>query len=251
MRKYSRFFFLLFLLGAAVNFAAAYKENMKYVSYEKENKTLRDLVIIREKESESYLQHKKIDFTILQKLNPDICAWLYIPGTNIDYPVLIGKNDELYLTHDYRGNYSQLGSVFSYSDTKKDFSDPHICIFAHNMSKPQMFGELKRYRKGEYAREHTELYLYTPERMERYQLISLFQCEKTDAVFAHKMERDSVEFGKLCNDIFSRNELRNICERREQNHTEKIVTLSTCSEYDRTQQRLTVHFRRIEENDKN
>lgn len=251
MKKCSRILLLLLLFGAAANLAAAYKETMKYVSSEKENKKLKDLVIIQEEKLEKNTQCKKINFMVLQKINPDICAWISIPGTKIDYPVLIGKNDEMYLNHDYRGEYSELGSLFSFSDAKRDFSDAHICIFAHNVRKPQMFGELKRYREMDYAKEHTELYLYTPGKTERYRLISSFQCGKRDAVFAHKMEKNSAEFGKLCNDIFLRNELECMNGWIEQDTIEKIVTLSTCSEYDRTQQRFTVHFKKIEGNDEN
>lgn len=251
MKKCGRILLLLLLFGAAANLAAAYKETMKYVSSEKEHKKLKDLVMIQEANLEKNTQCKRIDFMDLQKINPDICAWISIPGTNIDYPVLIGKNDEIYLNHDYRGEYSELGSLFSFSDTKRDFSDAHICIFAHNMRKPQMFGELKRYREVDYAKKNTELYLYTPEKTERYRLISSFQCGKRDEIFAHKMEKNSEEFGKLCNDIFKRNELERIDGWKEQNTIEKIVTLSTCSEYDRTQQRFTVHFKKIEENGEN
>lgn len=251
MKKYSRILLLLLLIGAAANLSAAYKETMKYVLSEKENKKLKDLVIVQEANLEKNTQYKKINFMVLQKINPDICAWISIPGTNIDYPVLIGKNDEMYLNHDYKGEYSELGSLFSFSDAKRNFSDAHICIFAHNMRKPQMFGELKRYREMDYAKNHTELYLYTPEKTERYRLISSFHCGKKDEIFAHKMEKNSVEFGKLCSAIFWRNELKWVPGWIEQDTIEKIVTLSTCSEYDRTQQRFTVHFKKIEGNDEN
>lgn len=32
-----------------------------------------------------------IDFEKLKSINEDIKAWIYIPGTDIDYPILVGK----------------------------------------------------------------------------------------------------------------------------------------------------------------
>lgn len=43
----------------------------------------------------------KIDFGKLKELNPDVCAWIKVPGTNIDYPILqsFEKNDDYYLKY--------------------------------------------------------------------------------------------------------------------------------------------------------
>ena len=56
--------------------------------------------------------NRKIDcllFAALKQINPDIVGWIYIPDTNIDYPILMGENDNFYLNYDYRKYYS--GSV--------------------------------------------------------------------------------------------------------------------------------------------
>lgn len=232
-------------LAAAVFFAAAHKENQPYIHMEKENRQLQDLVIEQKGEETESSREKEIDFKVLQQINPDIYGWLFIPGTAINYPVLIGESDEEYLKKNFKGEASSLGSVFAFSDTTKDFSDVHNCFFAHNMKKPQMFGELKKYKNPQFAKEHSELYLYTPKGEERYLVFSAFECKKQDEIFAHKMERGSVEFEQFLVNLAYRNMWGGELERMH-GQWEKVLTLSTCSEYDRTNKRMTVHFVKIE-----
>ena len=39
-------------------------------------------------ENQAQEEEGEIDFDYLWTVNPDICAWITLPGTNIDYPVL-------------------------------------------------------------------------------------------------------------------------------------------------------------------
>ena len=54
-----------------------------------------------------------VSFSELLALNPDVCAWITIDNTNIDYPVVRGKDDFEYLSKDATGAYSASGSIFS------------------------------------------------------------------------------------------------------------------------------------------
>ena len=56
--------------------------------------------------------HTEIDFVSLQRYNPDIIAWIRIPGTNIDYPVVQGPDNNKYLRHTPDGEYNIAGSIF-------------------------------------------------------------------------------------------------------------------------------------------
>ena len=87
-----------------------------------------------------------IDFASLQKENPDIYAWLYIPGTEFDFPILQrAGDDDYYLTHDSDGNDNSMGAIFSessYNDGKMD--DPATVLYGHQMLAGTMFGKLQQ-----------------------------------------------------------------------------------------------------------
>ena len=45
--------------------------------------------------------NRKIDFTAAQAMNPDVYGWIWIPGTNVDYPILQSETEP--------DDYSNLG----------------------------------------------------------------------------------------------------------------------------------------------
>ena len=68
-----------------------------------------------------------------------------------------------YLTKDFQGAYSPLGSIFTFAGAR--FSDSQVYLFAHNMASGQMFGSLKQFTNDAFLAANPEAYLYTPERV--------------------------------------------------------------------------------------
>ena len=63
-------------------------------------------------ESEQESVEIPIDFDSLQARNPEAYAWITIPGTAIDYPVLQSETDNTYyLTHTINGVESPEGAI--------------------------------------------------------------------------------------------------------------------------------------------
>ena len=102
---------------------------------------------------------RKIDFYELSEVNSDIVAWLYIPGTYIDYPILCapqGEDEDYYLRRDLNGRYNSHGCLYIRR------SEGNI-IYGHNMRDGTMFGTLKNIS----ARD---LYLYSSTETLHYHL---------------------------------------------------------------------------------
>ncbi|MBP3377293.1 MAG: sortase [Clostridia bacterium] len=112
-----------------------------------------------------------LDFTKLWEINPEICAWIEIEGTKIDYPVLQSvDNDKKYLTTAYNGTYYAAGSIFTeatYNST--DFNDPVTMIYGHTMWDGTMFGQLQKiYSVSSTFKEKSDIKLYLPDEVRHY-----------------------------------------------------------------------------------
>lgn len=117
----------------------------------------------------------KVDFTGLQSQNPDICAWIYIPGTDVDYPVLKGTDNSFYLSHDAYGQYSPDGSIFVDAGCGDGFDDFDTIIYGHNMSTGTMFKTLHNYENDEFWDENRNVYIYLPDRVIRYEVFAAYR----------------------------------------------------------------------------
>ena len=52
------------------------------------------------------------DFDELKAQNSDVCGWITIYGTHVDYPVVQSEDNSTYLMRNPRGEYSLSGSIF-------------------------------------------------------------------------------------------------------------------------------------------
>jgi sortase B len=114
----------------------------------------------------------------LKETNPDVCAWLTVEDTGIDYPVVQGETNLEYINKDVYGEFSLAGSVFLDCRNQPDFSDYYSLIYAHHMEGNVMFGELPEFQEAEYFQTHTGGLLYTSEHTWQ---ITWFACVATDA----------------------------------------------------------------------
>lgn len=117
-------------------------------------------------------------FEKLMEINPDVCAWLTIEDTNIDYPVVRGKDNVTYLNTDVYGEFSLSGSIFLDYRNATDFSDSYSLIYGHHMDGDVMFGELTYFTETSYFEKHKTGILYLPDQTYRF---CIFACLQTDA----------------------------------------------------------------------
>lgn len=86
---------------------------------------------------------------------PDAALWLQLPDTSLDYPVMLGIDNQFYLNHLPDGSKNDLGSLFL--DYRTSADSVHLIVYGHNGSGGRMFGLLKQYESEDYFLEHGTL----------------------------------------------------------------------------------------------
>lgn len=119
--------------------------------------------------------------------NKDMAAWLQIPGTNIDYPVMWTPEDETYyLYRAFDGSENKNGCLLLDTDSCLDPLTTNLIIHGHNMKSGAMFGNLTDYEDQDFYENHKNIILYTEECQRNYEVIAVFRSQvyrKTDEVF--------------------------------------------------------------------
>lgn len=128
-----------------------------------------------------------VDFDALQAVNPDICGWLDIPDTDISYPVLLREGENAYyLSHGENGQPSSAGALFMEDYNSRDFSDPAIAVYGHQLRSGEYFGNLQEiFESAEGFEEHPELILYLPERMIHYRVFAAVPYNDTHLLYTY------------------------------------------------------------------
>lgn len=101
-----------------------------------------------------------VDFAALKASNADIIAWLRIPGTTVDYPVVQSDDTEYYLNHTFTGKESSIGTLFSLENADYQTPGRNIAIYGHHLrSTTKMFSPLMSYKKKNFYENHKTVYL--------------------------------------------------------------------------------------------
>ncbi|MCI8650334.1 MAG: class B sortase [Anaerotruncus sp.] len=137
-------------------------------------------------------QPKSGDIEAWQKLNSDVKGWLSIPGTNINYPVVIGAYTDYYTNRGYYKEASRNGVIWLDSDTKFNSSGKIISqnavIYGHNWTncwrptrigsaQDVMLAQLAAYDHSDFAAEHPYIYLNTIDGEHKYQVFTVFYTD--------------------------------------------------------------------------
>lgn len=119
---------------------------------------------------------KKIAWKKLKKENEDIYAWIYIPNTNVDYPILQHPTDDTYyLRRTVDGKKADEGSIYTELLNAKDFSDPMTVIYGHNIyTEGTMFHQLHYFEDGEFFEKNPYIFIYTPKETFAYEIFAAY-----------------------------------------------------------------------------
>lgn len=218
MKKVAYYLLLVVLIG--VFGFSAYKIGSYYWAKHQSDAVTEEAAQHVHVETEEDKQIIDVDFDELKAISDDIVGWIYCEGTQVNYPVLQGPDNELYLYHLLDGSWNINGSIFMDFRGSRDFSDPNNILYGHHMKSGTMFAMLTNYKEQSYFDEHPCMYLFTPQQNYRLDLFAGVLVSSDDEIYNSEL---SDEYLQYCMDNSTFVSPVGI-------PTENpIVTLSTCS----------------------
>ncbi len=194
-------------------------------------------------EEKEYLSNK---FKGLLATNSETVGYVYIPGTQLDEPVVQTTDNATYLDKRFDGvNEPLMGTVFMDADNKKDFSDRLTWLFGHargsKVADHRMFKDVNYFSRQDYFDEHPYVVIETPERKYYYEAVAMIIVPEETAFYRTSFD-DDADFEKQLTTIYDTAEVKKPNVKVSSNY--KYLVLSTCREEDDTI-RANLYLRQI------
>lgn len=173
-----------------------------------------------------------VDFAQLQAEAPDIYAWLELPDTGIDDPVLQRAGAELfYNSHNAYGQYYMCGAVFSQSAYNgRNFDSPMTVLYGHStvLGQPGAFMELNNYADEAYFDAHREMRVYMPDGMYVYRIFAACVHSNEHLLYCHDFS-DETQFDAFFSSLTEDTSPDSHIDAEALPQAgDKVLTLSTC-----------------------
>ena len=121
-------------------------------------------------------EEEKPEFAALREINPDIYAWMDIPGTGISFPILQSAEDEYYyLSHNESKEADDAGCIYTEYFNRKDFSDPNTVIYGRNVH--GRFAQLHQYQDRDFFDTYRTVNIYLEDRVLSYQIFAAYNYD--------------------------------------------------------------------------
>lgn len=159
----------------------------------------------------------------LKKINSDMIGWIYIDGTNINYPIVQHTDNDYYLTHLYNNEPNSAGSIFMDYQNDAAFSDQNTLIYGHSRLDGTMFAQLRKLKEQSFVDQHPNITIYTETETAEYKIISV-------NVVSDTYNYRSLDIGNNL-ETYIESMIQSSCIQTDTaiTDTDKIITLSTCT----------------------
>lgn len=189
-----------------------------------------------------------VDFKALWDINPEIYAWVYVPGMDISYPVVQHDGDNSFYTRrSVDGQYYTGGCIYSENYNSKNFNDRITILYGHNLRSGKMFAPLNDFADVTVFDNHRYVYIYLPDKELVYEIFASSPHSSEHILLNHNFENRQ-EYNDFFSSVMYKpglnsNFLDNVTLDYD---SDKVLTLSTCLRGD-NQQRYIVMARLVAE----
>ncbi|MCM1122138.1 MAG: class B sortase [Eubacterium sp.] len=126
----------------------------------------------------------QVDFALLKEKNPDIFAWLYVPGTAIDCPVMQSEqSDTFYEDHNAYGEADDAGAAYIELANLTSMCDFNTVLHGKTGADGMgLFADLHRFAEPDFFADHEQVYLYLDGNVLTYEVFAAYERENTSLI---------------------------------------------------------------------
>ena len=217
-----------------VKFFSIKKEAIEERNLLNEIKINENIQLTKEENEQQAKENERIkQVKTLKSENSDIIGWIEIENTKINYPVLQSTDDEYYLTHNYKKEKTEKGSIFLSKDYNWDRPSDNLQIYGHNLGNGEMFQELLKYTDEKFYKEHPNIRFTTANEDSIFEIIAVFKSKvyyKSDKDVFRYYYFINAETEKEYNDFIENAKKASLYKiNATAKYKEQLMTLSTCS----------------------
>lgn len=169
-------------------------------------------------ESEAYIVE---EFQELPDNDTDDIGWLYLPDTNINYPVMYSGDNDFYLHRAFDGSYLYAGSIFMDGRCSPDFSGTVSILYGHHMNNGSMFADVEKFMNAAYMQTHPYGWILISNATYCIQFFSAARVDPTDAIYATELSQ-AQRMALL-------KEKSSVWLETDVSESDKLLMMSTCS----------------------
>lgn len=173
-----------------------------------------------------------VDFDELAEINTDVYAWIYIPETNVDYPVARSASDgddTFYLEHNIYRQYQFSGTIYSEVKNNPDMHDPVTVLYGHNMLNGSMFASLHNFEDEDFFDENNTIFLLTKDKVYTYLIYAAYTYDDRHILNSFFFDDKEVVQEYFDSTLDPHTYNGNVRERVELTADDHVLTLSTCT----------------------
>lgn len=171
-----------------------------------------------------------IDWKYLKLINEDIIGWIYIPNTNVNYPLLKGPDNQFYERKMFDKSNSIFGSIFMDYRNTVIGNEQNTIIYGHNTFNHTMFADIPKYTNKSFMDSHPTIFIYTPTKNYEADIFLAYVQDYDDKAYQINVDDINIylkESGSRKNKLEYASKIEDGSINIEKK--DRIITLSTCS----------------------
>ena len=223
--------FILSLVGFAVSAFNVFYSNSKH--FELRQRVLSDTGnesgLQGAEMSDTAWREFEVNWDELKSINPETVAWLRIPNTNVEQPVVQTSDNEKYIHECFDKSDADFGqgAIFLDHRNSADFEDDNNIMYGHNMLDGSMFADISEYINQDFLEQHDVAYIYTPKNAYKLEIFCSVEVDGQDLINTPNFDGDE-GFDAYIDDMLSRCTFTKSHYELDPKDSEKIFSFYTC-----------------------